>query len=113
VGNRLAARDDLPDALGGRRPLDDRSPWRVHFHVPVHADPAGPLRNSRDELRDSLAALLGGDTARTDHLEVETYTWGVLPDGAPADDDALAAGLAAELRWVHDELVALGLTPLD
>lgn len=113
VGNRLAARDDLPDALGGRRPLDDRSPWRVHFHVPVHADPAGPLRNSRDELRDSLAALLGGDTARTDHLEVETYTWGVLPDGAPADDDALAAGLAAELRWLHDELVALGLTPLD
>jgi sugar phosphate isomerase/epimerase len=113
VGNRLAARDDLTDALGGRRPLDDRSPWRVHFHVPVHADPARPLRNSRDELRDSLAALLGGDTARTDHLEVETYTWGVLPDGAPADDDALAAGLAAELRWVHDELVALGLTPLD
>lgn len=113
VGSRLAARDDLPDALEGRRPLDDRSPWRVHFHVPVHADPAGPLRNSRDELRDSLAALFGGGTARTDHLEVETYTWAVLPDGAPADDDALAAGLAAELRWVRDELVALGLTPLD
>ncbi|GAA5116019.1 metabolite traffic protein EboE [Alloalcanivorax gelatiniphagus] len=113
VGNRLASRDDLPDALGGRRPLDDRSPWRVHFHVPVHADPAPPLRNSRDDLRASLAALLGGDTARTDHLEVETYTWSVLPDGAPADDDALAAGLAAELQWVHRELVGLGLTPLD
>ena len=60
-----------------------------------------------------MAALLGGDTARTDHLEVETYTWSVLPDGAPADDDALAAGLAAELAWVRDELVGLGLTPLD
>jgi sugar phosphate isomerase/epimerase len=113
VGGRLAARDDLPDALAGRRPLDDRSPWRVHFHVPVHADPAPPLRNSRDDLRASLAALLGGETARTDHLEVETYTWSVLPDGAPADDDALAAGLAAELEWVHRELVGLGLTPLD
>lgn len=112
VGSRLAARDDLPEALEGRRPLDDRSPWRVHFHVPVHADPAGPLRNSRDELRESLAALLGGDTARTDHLEVETYTWSVLPDGAPADDEALAAGLAAEMRWVRDELVSLGLTPV-
>ena len=113
VGSRLASRDDLPDALEGRRPLDDRSPWRVHFHVPVHADPAPPLRNSRDDLRASLAALLGGETARTDHLEVETYTWSVLPDGAPADDDALAAGLAAELDWVHRELVGLGLTALD
>ncbi|GAA1940849.1 metabolite traffic protein EboE [Nocardioides hwasunensis] len=113
VGHRLASRDDLPDALEGRRPLDVRSPWRVHFHVPVHADPAPPLRNSREELRSSLAALLGGDVARTDHLEVETYTWSVLPDGAPADDEALAAGLAAELDWVHRELVALGLTPLD
>ncbi|MCF6380057.1 metabolite traffic protein EboE [Nocardioides KLBMP 9356] len=113
VGSRLASRDDLPDALGGHRPLDDRSPWRVHFHVPVHADPAPPLRNSRDDLRASLAALLGGATARTDHLEVETYTWTVLPDGAPTDDEALAASLAGELAWVRDELLALGLTAID
>lgn len=110
---RLEARDDLPDALAGDRPLDDGSPWRVHFHVPVHADPAPPLRNSRTELRGSLAALLGGDTARTDHLELETYTWSVLPQGAPADDDALASGLAAELAWLRAELIGLGLTALD
>lgn len=108
---RLMARDDLPDALDGVRPLRPTSPWRVHFHVPVHADPQEPLTNSRDDLRASLRALLGGATARVRHLEVETYTWSVLPDGAPADDDALAAGLAAELAWVRDELVALGLTP--
>lgn len=110
---RLQARDDLPEALGGRRPLRTGSPWRVHFHVPVHAPPAPPLRHSRTELRAWLSALLGGPRARVDHLEVETYTWAVLPQGAPADDDALAAGLAGELAWVHDELVALGLTPLD
>ena len=88
------------------------APWRVHFHVPVHADPQPPLRTGREELRASLASLLGGPVARVDHLEVETYTWSVLPGGAPADDDALAAGLAAELAWVHAELVGLGLTPL-
>lgn len=110
---RLQARDDLPEALDGRRPLRTGSPWRVHFHVPVHAPPAPPLRHSRPELQAWLAALLGGPRARVDHLEVETYTWAVLPQGAPADDDALAAGLAGELAWVHDELVALGLTPLD
>lgn len=109
--SRLIARDDLPDALEGARPLHGTSPWRVHFHVPVHADPEAPLRNSRDDLRASLRALLGGPRARVDHLEVETYTWSVLP-GRPdhAHPDTLAAGLAAELAWVRDELLALGLT---
>jgi sugar phosphate isomerase/epimerase len=109
---RLIARDDLPEALGGDRPLRPSSPWRVHFHVPVHADPRAPLRNSREELRASLRALLGGPRARVDHLEVETYTWSVLPGAPrdPADPDAMAAGLAAELAWVRDELLALGLT---
>ena len=41
------------------------------------------------------------------HLEVETYTWGVLPDG-PGGDDGLVEGLAAELAWTRDRLVALG-----
>ncbi|MGH3358366.1 MAG: metabolite traffic protein EboE [Nocardioidaceae bacterium] len=43
---RLATRDDLPDALSGRRPLHTGSPWRVHFHVPVHAEPRPPLRST-------------------------------------------------------------------
>ncbi|NPC96203.1 metabolite traffic protein EboE [Nocardioides sp. zg-DK7169] len=109
---QVAARDDLPEALAGADPLAVDAPWRVHFHVPVHADPSPPLRTGRAELRASLAALLGGPVARVAHLEVETYTWSVLPGGAPADDDALAAGLAAELAWVHAELVGLGLTPI-
>ena len=111
-GGRLTGRDDLPDALVGPRRLRTGRPWRVHFHVPVHADPAPPLRSSRDELRASLTALVGGPRARVQHLEVETYTWSVLPGGGPADDDAFAAALAAELAWVRTELVALGLTAL-
>ncbi|UYM07483.1 metabolite traffic protein EboE [Solicola gregarius] len=106
--NRLATRDDLPDALDGHRPLHTGSPWRVHFHVPVHADPEAPLRSTRDELHRSLDSLLGGPQARVDHLEVETYTWSVLP-GAGDGPDALARGLAAELAHVRDALIALGL----
>lgn len=109
--SRLAARDDLPDALDGRRPLQTRAPWRVHYHVPVHADPAAPLQSTRDELYRSLDALLGGTSARVDHLEVETYTWSVLPEGAP-DQDTLARGLAAELDHVRDALISLGLKEL-
>jgi sugar phosphate isomerase/epimerase len=111
-GGPLAARDDLPEALDGPDPLATDEPWRVHFHVPVHADLEPPLRTGRAQLRASLEALVGGPVAHVDHLEVETYTWSVLPGGGPVDDEALAAGLAAELAWVRAELVGLGLTPL-
>ncbi len=87
-------------AAGCRR----ASEWRVHFHVPVHASPE---HTTQDELEATLAALCGGPAPLTRHLEVETYTWGVLPDG-PGGDDGLVEGLAAELAWTRDRLVALG-----
>jgi hypothetical protein len=111
----VARADDLPFALGpGPGALPAAGPWRVHFHVPLHADPAPPLTATRTVLEDTLLALLGGATARTDHVEVETYTWQVLPeDLRPVDDAALAAGIAAELRWAAARLAALGLTAVD
>jgi sugar phosphate isomerase/epimerase len=109
-GRRVVARDDLGEALDGDRPLPGRHPWRVHFHVPVHAPPAPPLSSTTDHLVRSLDALVGGAHARTDHLELETYTWGVLPaDRRPADQDGLVTGLAGELGWLRDRLLALGL----
>jgi sugar phosphate isomerase/epimerase len=98
--------DDLDLALDGGLPGE--GPWRVHFHVPLHADPAPPLTSTRPVLAGTLAELFGGGTARTDHVEVETYTWQVLPD-APADDAGLVAGIAAELEWTRRELITLGL----
>lgn len=109
-GARVDGRDDLPAALTGRRPLPGRNPWRVHFHVPVHADPAPPLTSTRDHLVSSLAALVGGVRPVTRHLEVETYTWSVLPPGSrPHDSAGLVAGIAAEVGWVRDRLLDLGL----
>ncbi|MGW0709504.1 metabolite traffic protein EboE [Streptomyces sp. NPDC002643] len=96
--------DDLPEALDGDLPTD-RGPWRVHFHAPLHAEPAPGLRTTADQLTAVLAGLLGGPTADCDHIEVETYTWSVLPE-PPTD---LAVGIAAELAWARDRLTALGL----
>ncbi|MEU0601481.1 metabolite traffic protein EboE [Streptomyces sp. NPDC006393] len=107
-GNPPRAVDDLDDALAGGLP--GRDPWRVHFHVPLHADPEPPLTTTRPELEATLAALLGGDTARTAHVEAETYTWGVLPEAdRPQGPDALADGIAAELAFTRDHLMSLGL----
>ena len=101
VHGHVAGADDLPDALRGALPAERE--WRVHFHVPVHA----AEHTTQPELESTLEALAGGPAPLTRHLEVETYTWGVLPDG-PGGDDGLVEGLAAELAWTRDRLVALG-----
>jgi hypothetical protein len=108
--------DDLPEALAGSAP--DGDPWRIHFHVPLHAEPESrtttTLRSTTPELRESLAVLLGGDEPVVDHLEVESYTWGVLPSAQrPTTDAELVAGIAAELTWAADHLATLGLTKED
>jgi sugar phosphate isomerase/epimerase len=105
-----AAFDDLDEALAAGAP----GPWRIHFHVPLHADPQPPLAATTPLLTSALAALVGGPAARCDHLEVETYTWSVLPPAArPAGAAALAAGIAAELAYARAVLVDLGLKPVE
>jgi sugar phosphate isomerase/epimerase len=97
--------DDLDEALAGGLPPECE--WRVHFHVPVHIDGA---RTTQRDLRDLLACLLGGPRALTGHVELETYTWSVMPGALrPADDAALVEGLARELSWLARELENLGL----
>ncbi len=99
--------DDLTEALDAQLP----GPWRVHYHVPLHAAPQPPLHATLDVLRAGLSALVGGPTAVCDHLDVETYTWSVLPPAQrPATPAQLAEGIAAELRFARDELLTLGLT---
>jgi hypothetical protein len=102
------AADDLDEALDAALP----GAWRVHYHVPLHAVPAPPLESTVPVLRDALRELFTGPVAGCDHLDVETYTWGVLPAAQrPASDEELAGGIAAELAFARDELTALGLTP--
>ncbi|MCX4470682.1 Xylose isomerase-like TIM barrel [Micromonospora sp. MW-13] len=104
------AADDLDAALAARLP----GPWRVHYHVPLHAPPEPPLAATVPVLRAALAALFAGPVAGCDHLDVETYTWGVLPRARrPRDAAELATGIAAELAFARDELVAVGLAPAD
>lgn len=73
-------------------PFDGAKEWRVHFHVPVNARSVGGLGTTRPDLERALAAVAALEYAP--HLEVETYTWGVLPGGQKPD---LVEGLLQEL----------------
>ena len=101
-GRRLVA-DDLPDALAGDLPTG--RPWRVHVHAPVHVPLDAPLSTTAGVVTDTLAALFDPSSgAQTDHVEVATHTW----SGAPGGRDVVG-GIAAELAWTRDRLVAVGL----
>ena len=91
---RMARHVDLsPAFIGSPSHLFRSAPaWRVHFHVPVDAERLGPLGTTRFQLREAIAAVAALDYAP--HLEVETYTWEVMPGRAKID---LAQGLAREL----------------
>lgn len=109
AGRPATGTDDLREACAGPAALGDGSPWRTHFHIPVHADPVPPLTSTRSVLRGALAALLRADHPVTRHFETETYTWSVLPE-PPRDSAGLAEGIAAELAWTRRELLGLGLS---
>ncbi|MFE2972027.1 metabolite traffic protein EboE [Streptomyces sp. NPDC059340] len=108
----LRGTDDLGEALAGDA-LPDASPWRAHFHVPLHAAPAAPLTSTLPVLRSALTRLVGGPHPLTHHLEVETYTWQALPSELrPRARAQLADGIAAELTLARDLLTDLGLKEL-
>lgn len=108
----LRGTDDLGEALRGDA-LPDATPWRAHFHVPLHAAPAAPLTSTLPVLQAALTRLVGGPHPLTRHLEVETYTWQALPpELRPRARAQLTDGIAAELSLARDLLTDLGLKEL-
>jgi sugar phosphate isomerase/epimerase len=89
---------DLPEALAAARP-DTACEWRVHFHVPIFRRELGCFESTQPFLAELLRELRPADCA---HLEVETYTWSVLPPALRATD--LARDIANELSWARAQL---------
>jgi sugar phosphate isomerase/epimerase len=67
---------DLAPALASDISADRE--WRIHFHVPLHADQLTHGHTTRDH-NLGLLDLLAKEPALCSHLEMETYTWAVLP----------------------------------
>ena len=105
VDGGMARAVDLTEALIADPPADFRAAaaWRIHFHVPVDAERLGPLGTTRPALAEALAAVAALGYAP--HLEVETYTWEVLPGAEAAD---IVTGLTRELRAAYQLIANAG-----
>jgi hypothetical protein len=101
---------DLPDALADFSKLKNTnllpSEWRIHFHVPLHAPAAPPFENTNDHLLGVLD-LLAENPTLCSHLEMETYTWEVLP--TELKNRSGVEQLVAEYNWTLARLGERGL----
>ncbi|MCW5623475.1 MAG: metabolite traffic protein EboE [Burkholderiales bacterium] len=77
--------------------------WRVHFHVPVFLEALGAFGSTQAFVRAVLARHRERPVSR--HLEVETYTWNVLPEHLRTVD--MTEAIARELAWVREQLTTV------
>jgi hypothetical protein len=75
--------------------------WRIHFHVPVFLEDLGAFRTTRFALEEALKFHKATPLSR--QLEIETYTWDVLPDHLKTGD--IVDYVCREIEWVKGELV--------
>lgn len=90
---------DLPEALDEINTTDDQE-WRIHFHVPVFLESYGALDSTQNQISIVLNEILKNPSL-TNHLEVETYTWEVLPKETRL---SLGESISRELAWVIDKM---------
>lgn len=93
---------DLPQALESYGKVGGDPEWRIHCHVPVFLEAAGRASTTQPFLAELLE--LQSRRSISPHLEVETYTWDVLPP--ELRDVDMADAIARELAWCRSRLTA-------
>lgn len=98
---------DLDVALeeAARKPPALTDEWRIHFHIPLHCAPTELYGNTSDHLLGVMDELRK-DPGMCAHIEMETYTWEVMPAAMKGD---IVEQLAEEYRWTLKELAQRGL----
>jgi len=89
---------DLPEALKDATRATTQE-WRSHFHVPLFVNDYGLLQSTQEDIREVLA--IQRQQPFTNYLEVETYTWEVLPEALKLP---LSQSIIREMEWVISEL---------
>jgi len=98
---RLTKFLNVEDAFAAWKTDPGPREWRIHFHVPVFLEDLGPFRTTRFALEEALTFHKATPLSR--QLEIETYTWDVLPDHLKTGD--IVDYVCREIEWVKGELI--------
>jgi len=91
---------NLEDAIAAWEKNPVPCEWRIHFHVPVFLEDLGPFKSTRFAISEALA--FQKQHRISDQLEIETYTWDVLPDELKTGD--IVEYVTKEIEWVRTQL---------
>jgi len=89
---------DMPEALADSD-RDGVEEWRAHYHVPLFIENYDILQSTQADIKTVLE--IQKENPFTKYLEVETYTWEVLPAAMRLPIDQ---SISRELKWVNDIL---------
>ncbi len=93
----ITAWPDLPEALAASRAAGGlEGEWRVHFHVPLYFTARDDIRSTSDQLTPEFFTAIRD--CGIEHLEIETYTFDVLPPEMRAR--GVESSIVAEYEWV-------------
>jgi hypothetical protein len=103
---------DLDVALKAAASVEENGSreWRIHFHIPLHSLPTPLFDNTTDHLLGVLDFLQAHPT-KCGHLEMETYTWEVMPPDLK--NRSVIDQLVSEYRWTLDQLHRRGFAALS
>jgi hypothetical protein len=90
-------------ASGNHQPPDE---WRIHFHIPLHSKPTALFDTTADHLL-GVMDMLKTEPRLCSHIEMETYTWEVLPPELKNRD--VVDQLVAEYEWTLARLRERGI----
>jgi hypothetical protein len=91
---------NLEDAFAAWEKDPGPREWRTHFHVPVFLDDLGLFKTTRFAIEEALRFHKA--TPVSTQLEIETYTWDVLPQSLKTGD--ITDYVVRELEWVQSQL---------
>jgi hypothetical protein len=92
---------NMEDALAAWDADPGPREWRIHFHVPIFLESLGELQTTRASTASALEMHKAMPLSR--QVEIETYTWDVLPEEFKTGD--IVEYVSREIEWARSELV--------
>lgn len=96
---------DLDIALATSEAATAGAEWRIHFHIPLHCAPTPLFANTSAHISGVLQELKE-HPGLCRHLEMETYTWEVMPP--EMKNRSVVDQLASEYEWTLNQLSQFG-----